>query len=149
MMDTIVIIILLVIVAVSLVRWSSQAGNHRGAQPGRGAGARAPEAPVNVQPSAAGIQETGPMIYFANDRHHSVDREYQFNYRKVGSTWRAYILKMPNLGGRSSGIPHRLSDHRGSYICWSGSVNNLKDIQNISRAWADNAQEYMVTGKQF
>ena len=96
--------------------------------------------------------ETGPMIYYANDKHDSNDKEYRFNYKKVNGTYRAYILKMPNLRGRDGkSIPtHRLWDENNNpYICWKGRVTSLKDIQNISRVWADNIQEYIATGKRF
>lgn len=39
-------------------------------------------APVNRRP-AQERTETGPMVYFANDRHGRSDREYRFNYKKV------------------------------------------------------------------
>ncbi len=95
------------------------------------------------------ITETGPMVYFANDRHGRADKEYRFNYKKVGSGWRAYILRMPSLCGRSdgSGTIHRLHDDVGYYICWDSQVNTLKDMQTISRRWADSIQEYISTGR--
>jgi hypothetical protein len=86
------------------------------------------------------------MIYFANDRHGLADKEYRFNYKRVGGTWRAYILKIPNIRGRNESVPHTLHDNTGAYICWSGAVNSLRDMQNISRAWADRAQNYLATG---
>ena len=46
--------------------------------------------------------ETGPMVYYANDRHGGKDREYRFNYKKVNGSWRAYILRMPSLGNRDA-----------------------------------------------
>lgn len=30
--------------------------------------------------------ETGPMVYYANDRHGGKDREYRFNYKKVNGS---------------------------------------------------------------
>lgn len=96
--------------------------------------------------------ETGPMVYFANDRHGGKDREYRFNYKKVNGSWRAYILRMPSLGNRDArSIPtHRLwDDSNNAYICWDKTVNSLKDMQNISRVWADCIQEYIATGKRF
>lgn len=96
--------------------------------------------------------ETGPMVYYANDRHGGTDREYRFNYKKENGSWRAYILRMPSLGNRDAGsIPtHRLWDNNNNvYICWDRTVYRLKDIQNISREWADCIQEYIATGKRF
>ena len=96
--------------------------------------------------------ETGPLVYYANDRHGGKDREYRFNYKKVNGSWRAYILRMPSLGNRDArSIPtHRLwDDSNNVYICWDKTVNSLKDMQNISRVWADCIQEYIATGKRF
>lgn len=95
--------------------------------------------------------ETGSMIYYANDRYGQTDKEYRFNYRKVGDSWRAYILRMPSLGGRDDSglITHRLFDNGRAYVCWDRPVNSLKDMQIISKAWADNIQEYIATGKRF
>lgn len=98
------------------------------------------------------IQETGVMVYFANDRHGSRDKEYQFNYKKVNGGWRAYILRMPSLGNRNSSgsTTHRLYDNNGApYVCWDRTVTSLKDMQTISKVWADNIQEYIATGKRF
>lgn len=107
--------------------------------------------PVARQVPLAQRSETGSMVYFANDRHGRQDREYQFNYKKVDGAWRAYILKMPDLGRRDPGsIPtHRLWDNGRPYICWNSRVTSLKDMQNISRVWADSVQEYIATGKRF
>lgn len=95
--------------------------------------------------------ETGPMIYYANDPHGQADREYRFNYKRVNGSWRAYILKMPNLRGREASgvVTHRLFDGRNPYVCWNCAVEKLEDMQTISRVWADNIQEYIATGKRF
>lgn len=104
-----------------------------------------PLVPANLN----NITETGPMVYFANDRHGRSDKEYRFNYKKVNGGWRAYILRMPSLGNRNSGSStiHRLQDGNQYYICWDRQVNTLKDMQTISRRWADSIQEYLSTGK--
>lgn len=95
--------------------------------------------------------ETGPLVYYANDRHGGKDREYRFNYKKVNGSWRAYILRMPSLGNRSTDghSTHRLWDGSKPYVCWDSPVNSLSDMQTISRVWADNIQEYIATGKRF
>lgn len=95
--------------------------------------------------------ETGPMIYFADDRHGRQDREYRFNYKKVNGSWRAYILRMPNLCGRDAGgmATHRLFDNGQPYVCWDSNVRTLKEMQTISRVWANSIQEYIATGKRF
>ena len=129
----------------------------------RGSAATAHSAPVNqvqAPPRSAhnrplvpslrdSITETGPMVYFANDRHGRSDKEYRFNFKKVNGGWRAYILRTPSFGNNStgSGVIHRLHDNSGYYICWDRPVNTLKDMQIISRRWADSIQEYMSTGR--
>lgn len=95
------------------------------------------------------ITATGPMIYLANNPHNLPDREYRFNYRLKNGGWYAYILRVPQRDPRTGSIPHRLSDSDGPYICWGSTVRTLRDMQNISRAWADNVQEYIATGRSF
>ncbi len=102
-----------------------------------------------VPASRENITETGPMLYFANDRHGQDDKVYKFNYKKVGGGWRAYILRTPSLRGRNDNgsIIHRLHDDDGYYVCWDRQVDSLKDMQTISRRWADSIQEYISTGR--
>jgi len=105
-----------------------------------------------ISNSARSANETGPMVYYANDNHRFRDKEYRFNYKKVNGFWRAYILRMPNLGNRSEDghSTHRLWDgNNEAYICWDSPVKTLSDMQNISRVWADCVQEYIATGKRF
>lgn len=105
--------------------------------------------PVPVPPSQK--NETGPMVYYANDRHGSSDREYRFNYKKVNGFWRAYILRPPSFGNRWTDgyTTHRLWDGTNPYVCWDRPVDSLKDMQSISKIWADCIQEYIATGKTF
>lgn len=100
---------------------------------------------------AVSSAETGPIVYYAANGYGIGDREYRFNYKKVGGSWRAYILKMPSLRGRAGDghSTHRLWDGDKPYICWDRSVNSLNDMQSISRVWADSVQEYIATGKRF
>ncbi|MCI5509605.1 MAG: hypothetical protein MR436_04010 [Eubacterium sp.] len=104
---------------------------------------------INTSRSTA--TETGQIIYYANDRHNQRDKEYRFNYKKIGGSWRAYILRMPSLGNRDSSgaVTHRLFDNGRPYVCWDSDVKTLKDMQTISRVWADSIQEYIATGKRF
>ena len=110
---------------------------------------------TNAQPvtvTDASETETGPMVYYANDRNGSRDKEYRFNYKKINDAWRAYILRMPSLGSRDAGsiATHRLwDDNNNPYICWDSKVTSLSDMQNISREWADCIQEYKASGKRF
>ena len=91
------------------------------------------------------------MIYFANGEQSLRDMEYRFNFKVVNGSWRAYILKMPDLGGRDSSftITHRLRDGEGVYVCWDTAVASLKDMQTIARVWANHIQEYITEGKRF
>lgn len=102
--------------------------------------------------------ETGIMVYYANDKHGRSDREYRFNYKRVYDSnfqkycWRAYIVRMPSLCGRDPDLhkTHRFTNGSSQYwVCWDSPVNTLKDMQNISRFWADSIQEYIATGKAF
>lgn len=97
------------------------------------------------------LSELGPVVYFANNNHGLTDREYCFEYKKSNGTWRAYILRMPSLMGRNpSGlVTHRLFDGDKSYVCWDSPVSSLKDMQTISKVWAECMQEYIATGKSF
>ena len=58
---------------------------------------------------------------------------------------------MPSLGNRdaSGATTHRLYDNGNAYVCWDRPVSSLKDMQTISKAWADNMQEYIATGRRF
>ena len=134
-----------VIKVITLVRKERSSGSNQanGNQTALSAG-------VN-QPNRISASETGPMVYYANDRHGRRDKEYQFNYKKIGGSWRAYILRMPSLGSRDSSgaVTHRLYDNGQPYVCWDSTVTSLKDMQTISRVWADSIQEYIATGKRF
>jgi hypothetical protein len=101
---------------------------------------------------------TAPGVYYADNPHGRKDCAYRFDYKYVydtqlnTKTWRAYILRMPSLCGRSGDghSVHRWSDANGNYwVCWDSPVNSLKDMQAISRFWANNVQEYIATGKRF
>lgn len=94
--------------------------------------------------------ESGPVIYYANDNHNNMDREYRFNYRLINGYWRAYILRTPNFNNRLKGTHvHMLNDNGSYYICWDRSISSIHDMQVISKRWADNYQEYLSTGKTF
>lgn len=126
-------------------------------------GQNRPTTPMSQTAQATSVakpnqSETGPMIYYANDCHGSSDREYRFNYKRVYDSsfqkysWRAYILKMPSLSGRDPDLhkTHRFTDGNGyHWVCWDSPVDSLKDMQTISRVWADSLQEYIASGKRF
>lgn len=93
----------------------------------------------------------GPITYFTPNKYGVSDNCYRFEYIKQDGAWRAYILRMPDLGNRDpgGGITHRLYDSGRPYICWDRSVKSLKDIMAISRVWADRIQNYIATGERF
>ena len=93
--------------------------------------------------------ETEVMEYFANTRHNQKDNWFRFKYKKVGSEWRAYIIRTPSLNGKSGDchLTHRYSDGNGNYwVCRDPQTTTLRDAQNVSRVWADRFLEYTVTG---
>lgn len=109
-------------------------------------------------PNTRNANETGVMVYFANDKHGLSDREYRFNYKRVYDSnfqkycWRAYIVRMPSLCGRDPDLhkTHRFTNGSGQHwVCWDSPVDTLKGMQAISRVWADSLQEYIATGKEF
>lgn len=103
------------------------------------------------QSTLSNIEGTGSVVYFANGNDKNADREYRFNYKRVNGSWRAYILRMPDLKDRNSSgvVTHRLYDNDKPYVCWDRPVDTLEDMQTISKVWADNIQEYIATGKTF
>lgn len=93
--------------------------------------------------------ETEIMEYFANARYNQKDRWFRFKYKKVGNEWRAYIIRMPPLNGKSASthLTHRYSDGNGNYwVCRDPQTTTLHDAQVVSRVWADRLLEYTVTG---
>ena len=97
--------------------------------------------------------ETDEMIYFANGGDQN-DKEYRFKYKKVRGAWRAYITRTPSFRGRdtSGAVTHRYfdtDDHNKPYICWDTPIYSLKDMQAVSRHWADCIQKYIATGERF
>ncbi len=122
---------------------------NRNARPTTTQTARRSTTPRTAVPS---LYESGPVIYYANDNHNSRDKEYRFNYKNIGGNYRAYILRTPSFGNRdqSGVVTHRLwDDENKPYVCWDTNIKTLRDMQNVSRAWADNIQEYIATGRRF
>ena len=99
----------------------------------------------------ASPNQTGPIVYFASNDFGLSDREYRFDYRKEQGFWKAYIIKMPGLRGRSGSfhITHRLGTADAPFVCWDTPLRSLEDAQTVSRVWADHLQEYIATGKRF
>lgn len=152
------VFIIMAIVVTALVKVVSLLNDNYNATHNQPTRSRTPPSASTSRPAAnpgplrrTAAVETGPMIYFANDHHGRRDREYRFNYKKVGNSWRAYILRTPSLEGRApdAAITHKLYDNGKPYVCWNCDVATLKEMQTISKFWADNIQEYIATGKRF
>lgn len=97
--------------------------------------------------------EIGPVIYYGNTNHNAKDVEFRFKYVMKNGSWRAYILRHPSFNGRDESltITHRYRDPENNllYVCWDTPLYQIKDIQSVSKAWADNILEYIATGTRF
>ena len=95
----------------------------------------------------------GPVIYYGNSKHNASDVEFRFKYMLVNGGWRAYIIRQPSFKGRneSLSVTHRYRDSNNNmyYVCWDTVITDIKDIQNVSKFWADCILEYIATGKRF
>ena len=105
----------------------------------------------NNQGYNTGNSNSTGVVYYATTNKRKVDNLYRFDYKKVGSSWRAYILRMPPLNGRdgSGTVTHRLYDGSQAYVCWNKDIGTKKGAQDVSRVWADNIQQYIETGRRF
>jgi len=74
---------------------------------------------------------------------------FEFKYEKHGSVWRAFIVRSPSYGSRSSGAgdTHRLTHGDGRrYVCWTPEPQQLDQIKEVSKQWADATARYIDTG---
>ena len=80
------IVAAIVFIVAGIIIWRlKKDAEHPAAQ--RTATAQPPRQRVRTVP-ASQKSETGPMVYYANDRHGRRDKEYRFNYKKVNGSWR-------------------------------------------------------------
>lgn len=93
----------------------------------------------------------GPVEYLATARHHQKDRLFRFQFERVEGKWRIYILRMPDLEGRSGDnhILHLYRDGGRREVIYDPQPTSLKDAATISKAWADRILEYIATGDLF
>ena len=95
----------------------------------------------------------GPVIYYGNSNHNASDVEFRFKYVYKNGSWRAYIIRQPSFNGRDEAltVTHRYRDIDNNmyYVCWDTPIAQIKDMQNVSKFWADNILEYIATGKRF
>jgi len=87
-----------------------------------------------------------------NTDYTTLDRRMTFRFDFVqleSGAWRVYIVRQPGYGTRSGSAmaSHRLSDARGSYICWDATIPTLDAAKGVARAWADATQVYIETGR--
>lgn len=76
---------------------------------------------------------------------------YEFDIRKLSDGYRIYIVSQPGyrLRDRGSHATHRLTDHRGSYVCWTGTLTTFKDARTVAIAWAECTEKYILRGTPF
>ena len=98
---------------------------------------------VSPQPQ----QVNSNFLDYAVTSPHGHRYNFRFEYKKVGSVWRAYIVNSPSYGSRSSsaGTVHRLNDGR-DYVCWKPEPTRLDDITQVSKNWAKATANYIDTG---
>lgn len=91
------------------------------------------------------------LTYYVDGYGYYRDGKYSFEIVKKDGSWRAYILRMPDLNGRdaSSAATHRLSDGSRKYICVQGAVGTKERMIEIAKVWAVNIQNYINTGRRF
>ena len=90
-------------------------------------------------------------VEIRNVKYTTLDKAITFTFDFVQTptgAWRAYIRSQPPYAGRPEGAAqsHRLSDHRGQYVCWAPEPRTLDDAKGAARAWADATQEYLRSG---
>ena len=90
-----------------------------------------------------------PIEYYRT-RDGREDYKFSFEQRRDG-TWRAYILRQPGYGSRSSSAvsTHRLSDGGRKYVCWNRPLRSLAEVKQVAATWADKTQDYIRHGRRF
>lgn len=89
------------------------------------------------------------LTYFIDGYGAYKDGKYVFEVKKVGETWRAYIVRTPSLAGRdsSSAVVHQLSDSGRKYVCISGTVASKTTMIALAKQWSRGLQNYIETGQ--
>jgi len=105
------------------------------------------------EPSAApsgGPGRTGPGIIFYRSSNGRSD--YKFRIQRTGNgSYRVYVLDHPSYGSRDTNnlVTHLLRDGEGSYICFTGRIENTEHAHNLAATWADKTEEYILHGRRF
>ncbi|HIS37543.1 TPA: hypothetical protein IAC10_13135 [Candidatus Scatousia excrementigallinarum] len=89
------------------------------------------------------------LTYFIDGYGAYKDGKYVFEIKKVGETWRAYIVRTPSLAGRdsASAVVHQLSDSGRKYVCISGAVASKTTMIALAKQWSRGLQNYIETGQ--
>lgn len=78
---------------------------------------------------------------------------FKFEFVKVGSIYRAYVLTGMNYGSRATDAhsTHRYFDSSRNlhYICFSPDPQTLRDAYNVASGWAEHTKRYIERGISF
>jgi len=74
--------------------------------------------------------------------------DYRFALERRKAGYRIYILDYTSERAERSAL-HRLRDHTGAYICWSGPIPTEAAALAVAAQWAENVQRYVRTGQAF
>lgn len=118
---------------------------------------RNPPATVSQATSEAPVPPPGSdlpgRIFY---RSHGSGFDYCFDLVELSgdaerADWRAYILTSRDYGTRSQRLidTHRLSDHRGHYICWDQRVPTKEAMKTICALWSEATERYVSTNRSF
>ena len=92
------------------------------------------------------------MPYTGTYRTKSGRNYFRFSFEKqYNSEIRIYILSQPSYMGRSKGShpTHRYGVSSRPYICYEPEPKNRSDAIKIAKAWAENTEKYIETGRRF
>ncbi len=100
------------------------------------------------------IYSTGGSFftYYIKGTGYYKNGKFKFRLRKVGSSWRAYILEMPPFEGRNASLSytHRLVDTKGQYyVCVQDNVPTKERMIDICKLWSNHEYNYIQTGERF
>lgn len=90
------------------------------------------------------------LVYYIDGYGYEQDGKFIFKIKKhADNDWRAYIVQMPDLEGRSDSLhdTHRLHDASGYYVCVQGKVDTRERMVGIAKFWATRLHRYIKTGQ--
>jgi hypothetical protein len=92
------------------------------------------------------------MAYKGTYRTKSGKSYFRFSFEKHrNGEERIYILAQPSYRGRSTDghSTHRYGLGSRPYICYEPAPKNRDEAINIAKAWAENTEKYIASGKKF